>query len=480
MGQSELKKKEPYRFFRTMKFEEDILSGQQKEFVREFMDRFCRKTPKSKEYTQKYRPFLSDYLCSVNYRKTLKDIIYPIVHERSEGALIWDIDGNSYIDIAMGYGVSFFGNKAPFITQAIAEQLENGFELGPQSDTAGEVAQLISELTGVERVGFVNSGTEAVMAALRIARAVTGREKIVRFIGSYHGTFDGITSIVDGDGKTVPMAPGTLPAMLADVIMLDYGTDATLETIREYGNELAAVILEPVQSRRPDFHPKEFLQQLRTITRETGTALIFDEVMTGFRIHPGGCQAYFNIQADIVTYGKIVTGGLPMGIVAGKADFLDALDGGMWQYGDDSYPSADTTFIAGTFCKHPLSVAAARAGLLYMKEHGPKLQEAVNQRTAYFADTLNDFFKKENVAIKIKHFGSLFKFESFGKYSMELLPIEIELLFYLLVEKGVYTWEKRISFFSVTHTDEQVETVINCVKNSILEMRAGGFLLEAS
>ncbi len=478
MRQSE-RVRTPLVSFHSMKIEEGPLSDRQREFIREFMSRYTQKTQKSKEHTQRYRPVLSDYLCSLNFRKSLKDITYPIIYDRSEGAMFWDIDGNAYIDMGMGYGVTFFGNKAPFITQSIAKQLEKGFELGPHSDTAGEVAQLISELTGVERVAFCNTGSEAVMVALRIARAVTKRQKIARFSGSYHGTFDGIMALTDEHGKPFPLA-GTPPSMVSDVMMLDYGTDTALKAIRECGHELAAVIVEPVQSRNPGFQPKEFLQQIRSITQETKTAFIMDEVMTGFRIHPGGCQAYFNVQADIVTYAKIVTGGLPMGVVAGKAAFMDALDGGMWQYGDESCPSTDTTFMAGTFCKHPLSMAAARAVLLHMKEHGHALQDAVNQRTAYFADTLNDFFEKENIAIKIAYFGSVFRFESFGKYSLDQLPIEMELLFYLLLEKGVYTWERRVSFFSTAHTDEHIETIINSVKESIREMREGGFYLEAS
>ncbi|MCP4110073.1 MAG: aminotransferase class III-fold pyridoxal phosphate-dependent enzyme [Desulfobacteraceae bacterium] len=463
-----------------MKLEEDNLTDQQKKFISEFSIRYNKKTKKSKEYTQKYRQVMADYLCTVNFRKSLKDIIYPIVHEQSEGAHIWDLDGNTYIDTAMGYGVSFFGNKPFFITEAVSEQLKRGFEIGPQCDMAGETAQLIAELTGTERVAFLNTGSESVMSALRVARAVTGRKKIVRFAGSYHGTFDGIAIAPDKNGKSIPTFPGTPPAMAEDVIVLEYGSDKALEKIREHGPDLAAVIIEPVQSRNPGLHPKEFIQQARAITQETGTALIMDEVLTGFRIHPGGCQAHFNVKADIATYGKIVTGGLPMGVIAGKAAFMDVLDGGMWQYNDESCPSPYTTFIAGTYCRNPLSIAAARASLLYMKEHGPSLQETVNRRTAYFADTLNDFFEKENIAIKVKYFSSVFRFESFGRYALELLPIEMELLFYLMMEKGIYTWEKRVNFFSTAHTDEHIETVIHAVRDSILEMRSCGFPMDAS
>jgi amino acid adenylation domain-containing protein len=468
--------------FRAMKLEPDHLTPRQKIFIQEFIKRYSQKHQQSKQYADQYRPVLCDWINSLNFRVSMKEINYPVVHDRSEGAKIWDIDGNEYIDMAMGYGVSFLGNKPDFITHAISQQMDKGFELGPQSDLAGEVAQLIAELTGVERVTFCNTGSEAVMVALRIARKVTQKRKIVLFSGSFHGTSDAVMADADENGHTFPTAPGNPPSMVKDVIVLDYGTDASLKAIQTFADaqELAAVLVEPVQSRRPGFQPKEFLNQLRQITEQTHTALIFDEVLTGFRIHPGGCQAWFNIQADIVTYGKIVSGGMPIGVVAGKSAFLDALDGGKWQFGDDSYPFVKPTVFAGTFCKHPLVMAAAKAALLYMKENGEALQEKVNRKTAYFAKTLNEFFTTENVAIKIEYFGSVFRFESFGRYSLALLPIEMELLFYFLLEKGVYTWERRICFFSIAHTDEDIECIIEHVKESIWELRKAGFLLEAS
>ncbi|KPA18699.1 thioester reductase [Candidatus Magnetomorum sp. HK-1] len=468
--------------FRAMKFEHDNLSKSQKLFISDFINRYSRTRKKSKAYANNFRPFLSDWIASLSFRMSLKEIVFPVVHERSEGAFIWDIDGNKYIDIGMGYGVTFFGNKPSFITDAISQQLEKGFELGPQSHTAGEVAQLICELTGVERVAFCNSGSEAVMGAIRIARTVTRRRKIVLFSGSYHGTFDGVMAESDENGITYPTSPGTTPEMVQNIIVLTYGTELSLKTIEKYAksNELAAVLVEPVQSRRPGFQPKAFLQKLRKITEQTGTALIFDEVLTGFRIHPGGCQAWFDIKADIVTYGKIVSAGMPVGVISGKSRFMDAIDGGMWQFGDESYPQTKPSVFAGTFCKHPLSMAASRAALLYIKKCGPSLQEEVNNRTAYFAKTLNEFFEKESVPIKINYFGSVFRFESFGQYSLALNTIEMDLLFYLLLEKGVYTWERRISFFSTAHTDEDIETIIKRVKESIWEMRKASFFLNAS
>jgi glutamate-1-semialdehyde aminotransferase len=160
--------------------------------------------------------------------------------------------------------------------------------------------------------------------------------------------------------------------------------------------------------------PKTFLHQLRQLTKESGIALIFDEMVTGFRIHPGGAQAWFGVEADLATYGKIVGGGMPIGIIAGKAAYMDGIDGGMWTYGDASYPQAKTTFFAGTFCKHPLTMAAARAVLKYLKAQGCTLQEQLNQRTSQFVEALNNCFAENELPIRMANFGSLFGLASSG------------------------------------------------------------------
>jgi glutamate-1-semialdehyde aminotransferase/acyl carrier protein/SAM-dependent methyltransferase len=422
--------------FRSVRLEEDQgLNEVQKRFIERLITRYRRRTGKSKELANRYRACLSDWKNTLSFRFSLKEIIYPIVSVRSSGARFWDIDGNEYIDIAMGCGMIFFGHNPDFIERAVQQQVKTGYELGTQSPMAGEVSKLICELTGVERATFCNTGSEAVMVALRLARAVTGRSKIALFAGSYHGTFDGVLAISE-EGSVFPTGPGTTRGMVEDVLVLHYGTSEALDVIRSQGRELAAVLVEPVQSRRPGFQPKEFLHELRKQTLETGTALIFDEVITGFRIHPGGAQAWFGLEADMVTYGKVVGGGLPMSIVAGKAQYLDAIDGGMWNYGDGSYPQREMIYFGGTYVKHPLALSAAKAALLHMKEHGPALQEGVNRKTAHLASELNDFFETENVPIRLVYFGSLFRFESFGKYSPLLEPIEMDIFFHLLIEKG--------------------------------------------
>ncbi|MEG3959208.1 non-ribosomal peptide synthetase/type I polyketide synthase [Microcoleus sp. herbarium2] len=459
------------------------LNPQQQRHLEALILRYTKRTQKSKQRVQAYRPVLADRRSSLRFRFETKEMLYPIVGERSFGSKFRDVDGNEYVDLAMGFGVHLFGHGAPFIQTALEEQLKQGIQVGPQSHIAGEVAELFCELTGMERVCFCNSGTEAVMTALRIARAATGRTKIALFTGSYHGHSDGTLALsrtVNGNLQSAPMALGVPQHVADDVLVLTYGDPRSLEIIKIHASELAAVLVEPVQSQRPDLQPKTFLQQLRYLTQEAGIALIFDEVITGFRIHPGGAQAWFGIDADLATYGKVVGGGIPIGVVAGRASYMDRIDGGMWSYGDKSYPKVEQTFFAGTFNKNPLAMAAAKSVLKYLQIQGAALQEQLNQRTSQFAETINAYFEQESVPIQVVHFGSIFRFALSGNFSYLYQPLEIDLLFYHLIEKGVYVWEGRSCFLSTAHTDEDIDYVIRAVKDSVKELLEGGFFLGRS
>lgn len=447
--------------------------ARQRKNLDDFITAFNQKTAASKQHVQQYRAGFANNRNTAHYNKTLKELSYPIIMKSAKGARLHDLDGNEYIDMSMGFGVNLLGYNHPVIEKAIREYAGNFF-LGPMSDLPGEVAELVHELTGVDRVAFYNSGTEAVMVALRLARAVTGKNKVVMFAGSYHGTFDGVLAQRDmfsGNYNAVPKGAGIPQNMLEDVLLLDYGTDTAMQVIREHAHELAAVLVEPVQSRRPEFQPVAFLQELRALTAEKGVALIFDEIISGFRIHPGGCQHKFGIQADLVTYGKISGGGLPLGIVAGKAAFMHGVDGGgNWQYGDDSHPVFDhrKTFVAGTFCHHPLTMAASRAMLTYLKEQGPALQEILNNRMSALAAELNAFFSQQGLPISIVNFGSLFQIRS---------SLELSLFFYYLAYKGIYVWEGMTLFISPAHSNEDIAAFVKAIKDAVAEMQKKGFLV---
>ncbi len=372
------------------------LTPRQERHLNALIARYTARTAGSKSLTQKYRKVLADPRVASGFRAQWKEMVYPLVTNRSRGSRLWDVDGNEYIDLLNGFGPTAFGHSPEFVTDAVTKQLGEGVEIGPQTALAGEVAELISDLTGVERVTFCNTGSEAVMAALRVARTVTARNKIALFAGSYHGTFDEV--LVKRIGKpeglrSGPIAPGIPQEKVQNVMVLDYGAPESLELIRKHAHELAAVLVEPVQSRHPALQPREFIQELRKITEASGTALIVDEIVTGFRSHPGGIQALFDVRADLVTYGKVLGGGMPIGVLAGRSAFMDALDGGMWQYGDDSFPEVGVTFFAGTFVRHPLALAAAKAVLEHLKANGPELQQRITEKTSQLVARLNGLFE---------------------------------------------------------------------------------------
>jgi glutamate-1-semialdehyde aminotransferase len=448
------------------------LTPTQQLYLEEFIPRLTARTRKSKELTQSFRSVLADTRVSAGFSRLLKEIVYPIVGRRSSGSRIWDEDGNEYIDVTMGFGVNLFGHAPSFVTAALQEQLENGIHIGPQSDLAGEVAELICELTGAERVTFCNTGSEAVMAALRLARTVTGRSKIALFAGSYHGIDDEVLVrrwVSDEAARPVPAALGIPPHKLQDVYVLPYDSPESLEYLESRMPEFAAVLVEPVQSSSPDVQPEDFLHRLRRLTANEGTALIFDEMITGFRIHPGGAQAWFGVQADLATYGKVIGGGMPIGVVAGKERFMNAVDGGMWRYGDDSQPTANQTFFAGTFCKHPLAMAAARAVLTHLKARGPNLQRQLNEQTTRFVEAIVADFTRLKAPFGINHFGSLFRFLVPRDFSYSNLFIAH------LLEKGIFIGD-RSGFLSTAHSDRDIKTIVDAVGETVKELQDAGFL----
>ena len=455
---------------KIQKSQDISLSAQQRVFLDQLIADYTARTPESKRQTQEHRPYLADPRTVSGFTPLLKEMIYPLVIEQSSGSKLWDVDGNEYIDLTNGFGLNFFGWNPDFVTQAVIEQLQKGIEIGPQHPLAGRVAKLISEFTGMDRVAFCNTGSEAVMASLRLARTVTGRDLVVTFKGDYHGTFDEVLYRPGAKQKTLPAAPGIMPSMFENLLVLDYGTSASLEILRQQAENIAAVLVEPVRSRDPGLQPQAFLQELRQITEQSETALIFDEVVTGFRIHPGGAQAYFGVQADLATYGKVVGGGLPIGIVAGKADYMDALDGGQWQFGDDSVPEVGVTFFAGTFVRHPLALAAAEAVLTKLKDLGPKSQEQLAEKVSQFTNHLSQYCQQVGAPVFIKSFSSFF----YITYADEA-PYG-GLLFYLLRNKGVHVWEYRPCFFTLAHTDADIAFVIQAFKDSVSELQAAGLL----
>ena len=261
----------------VQKLGDNSLTSAQRRHIDELTARFTTKTAGSKRLAATYRPVLADPRAAAGFRPEWKELVYPIVCTRAAGSRIWDIDGNEYIDLVNGYGPIAFGHSADFIVEAVKRAAGQGI----CDRTAGRIRRrgrgLFTEMTGNERMTFCNTGSEAVMAALRVARAVTGRTKVVLFGGAYHGQFDEVlvrgAKRADGTPRSVPIAAGIPASAVENIVVLDYATAESLQWVRDNAEDLAAVVVEPVQSRHPDLQPFDFLRELRDVTEAAGRRL---------------------------------------------------------------------------------------------------------------------------------------------------------------------------------------------------------------
>jgi glutamate-1-semialdehyde aminotransferase/acyl carrier protein len=453
------------------------LTRRQRAFVEDLSARMAQSHRRSKALALDTRVVHCDPRSAAGFDPRWKALVFPIAAAHSTGSHLEDVDGNRYVDMVMGFGANYLGHAPGFVTEALYAQIDDGYALGPQTPLAAEVAQRVARITGVERVAFCNTGSEAVAAALRLARTATGRDTVAAFRGAYHGGFDAVLGRApagEATGKAIPVAPGIPASALQDMRLLDYASDAALDFIDAHGGSLAAVLVEPVQARAPQTVPVEFLHSLRALCDRHGIALIFDEVITGFRCHLGGAQALFGLQADLALYGKVLGGGLPIGAVAGRARFMDHIDGGPWRYGDASVPAAARTFFAGTFVRHPLAMAAAKAALDHLEMHGNALQVATTARVLDLTDRLNTAFRRHGAPINANSFAS------FIALTFDPGAPGADLLFPLLRTKGIYADTGRLGHFSIAHTDADMAAIARAFEESLQELSDHGFLHDDS
>lgn len=322
----------------------------------------------------------------------------PIVFERGEGAYLYDIDGNRYLDYIGSWGPMIFGHQWAPISEAVHAAVDRGTSFGAPTVAENELAELIIEaIPSVEMVRLVNSGTEATMSAIRVARGYTGRELIVKFAGNYHGHVDSLLVAAGSAAATlaVPNSPGVTVGTSKDTLVLEYNDVEQLRSVfEEHGDAIAAVILEPVCGNMGCVTPSEsFLNTLRSLTDFYGSVLIFDEVMCGFRVAHGGAQSLFGVTPDLTTLGKIVGGGLPLGVFGGKREIMQHV------------LPAGKVFQAGTLSGNPIATAAGIAMLRSLKEHAPyERLEVISKR---LADGLSNAATNAGIEHCINRVGSM-------------------------------------------------------------------------
>lgn len=458
------------------------MSDEHKAFIGDLGVKLSAFAPTSKANALKHQAYFVDQRKTAGLKNSLKSIQFQLTYAKAVGPYMYDVDGNRYIDIAGDNGVNLFGHQPEFMKKALAERLELGAPLVGYSEDLFQAAKLFSEMTGHERVVFAQSGTEAVMWSVRIARAASLKKKIVIFDGSYHGLSDAVLAFRDRKGKSMAAGLGMLQEFADQLIILDYGKMEDLKVIEERADDIACVLCEPVQSRFPNVQPKEFVKELRKLTIEKDVILIFDEMITGLRACCRGAEGFYNVKPDIGVYGKIPGGGMPTGVIAGAAKYMDYVDGGTWNFDDDSMPKLKRTFMAGTHTQNPYKITACLAILKEMKsrckaeccDYDTCFLSELNHRTEYLATEMNQFFKQQRLPMVVDYFSSLFRF----KVDDDEFGVNRELFVVLLKLAGVETSTSGNCFLTTEHSDEHVEQIIKAMKESALKLVEAGFFYE--
>lgn len=408
---------------------------------------------------------------------------FPMVIKRAEGARIWDADDHEYLDFMLGFSVMLLGHAPDEVQEAIREALSRGTHYGQCHEHEYEFARLFCDMVpGVEKVTFCNSGTEATMYAVRLARAATGRPLIAKFEGGYHGTHD-LLAVSFGrlrpgpdpygpieDPTALPEGSGLAEGAWNDTIVLPFNHPAAFDKIRRHASRLAGVIVEPVQGAGGTIPAtREFLSELRTITREIGAFLIFDEVITGFRLAPGGGQEFYGVLPDVSTFGKVAGGGLPFGAVGGTAEAMRLME-------YDVEP--DFILMAGTFNGNPLVTAAGTAVLRRLSSE-PHLYARLNAMGDRFRSEINQFAQENDYPALATGVGSMFWMHATRgpvnnvRDVHRAHPLASPGL-RLLYRKNGLNISVNHGFMCTAHTDEDITHLIEIHKAAMKELRAQG------
>ena len=385
---------------------------------------------------------------------------YPFFVEKAKGSKLYDVDGNEYIDYCLGYGPVIMGHANDKIVQEATKQLQLGTDYGVPSQQEIELAkEVVKRVPCAEMVRFANSGTEATMSAIRLARAITGKNKIIKFEGAYHGAHDAVL-VKSGSGAVgQPDSPGVPLDATKNTILVPFNDEeAVKKTIEDNKDEIACIITEPVMGNIGCVPPKEgFLEFLREITEENNIIFIIDEVITGFRIAKGGAQEYYNVTPDLVTFGKILGGGFPIGAIAGKKEYIE------------QFAPSGKVYQAGTFSGNPMSIGA---GLATMDLLTDKFYKDLHDKGEYFRSGIRDVLSKLDIPYQVTGVESMtevyftseevYDFESAKKSDTQAF----DKYFHVLLENGVFVAPSQYEcvFLSGAHTNDDIDKTLDAME----------------
>ena len=384
---------------------------------------------------------------------------YPRFLDRGLGSHVWDVDGKEYIDLIGSWGPLILGHCNEAVERAVSEAIRKGLSFGAPTAVEVEMAQLVCEMTGTQMVRMVNSGTEAVMSALRLARGATGRSKIIKFAGCYHGHTDAML-VKAGSGALTGGAPDSagVPAEIAgDTLTANYNDLSSVAALLKANpGQVAAVIVEPVAANMGVVPPQPgFLQGLRRLCDESGALLVFDEVITGFRLAPGGAQEYYDVRADLVTYGKIIGGGMPVGAYGGSRKLMEQV------------APLGPVYQAGTLSGNPVAMAAGLAQLRILKST-PEIYTNLERRGAMLEKGLREALA--GIPVQVNRVGSLLTVfftdkPVTGYDAARSSDLDAFRRWYLgLLEQGIYAAPSQFEamFLCNAHTDGEMEKIVEC------------------
>jgi len=394
---------------------------------------------------------------------------YPIFAEKAKGSKIWDVDGNEYIDFWMGHGALILGHAPNQVVKALRLQCSKSTHYGIPSEIQLKLAKLICEMVpGAEKIRFSNTGTEATMYAIRFARAFTKRSKVAKFEGHWHGGHD-ILNIAVKWPMNQPSTSGIPSETIKNTIVCPFNDiEITSRTLKRNASDLAAVIIEPVMMTGGGIPVDvEFLKMLKETCENSGAMLIFDEVVTGFRLCSGGAQEFYGVQCDLTTLGKIIGGGCPVGAIAGKEEIMDVCNP------SKGLPSAEVAQHGGTFCGNPLTMAAGYTTLKILKEN-PKIYTRINRLGEKAREEIDEIFGNAGINVKSTGVGSIFLTHFLKKPRTEITDIKIvstmtdqtKLFDYHLelMTNGVFFLPRNVGLVSSAHTDADLSKLIEATE----------------